>query len=365
MATVILTYPLGTYQTDALGGLVPFTATGYVDVPGHVVAIYDDGTGALLGSVNASIHPQLVGDYPGWYSWSIPILSWAGSNGAALPAATASASAGGLGFTAALVAPAATATTEAGASTWAVGTTFVGVPAATAVTAAAGVSLSAVGSLPAATATASAGGISLSAPGSQVFGNGDFELPLAGSLGFGNWLAFLGGGGGTEIAERTASAITGSYSGRLRASGFDDGLDYGDGYAELGQKVEKSELVSTPTLSFKCRNAGATGAGVGVGLTVKLYDAGNVDITNTTGGKNSVKLWGNLTGPAANTTIAFVPSGATVYDKTFGLNAFVETCLAAGKVVADISYIKLSFTAYADTSGAVGDLAVDNVALGA
>jgi hypothetical protein len=87
VATVILISPRdgGTYGTQADGSLVPFTATGFVDVPGQVVSIYEDATSALLGSGVASSSPQPSGTYAGWYAWSIPVLSWSSAAGVFLP----------------------------------------------------------------------------------------------------------------------------------------------------------------------------------------------------------------------------------------------------------------------------------------
>jgi hypothetical protein len=87
VATVILISPRdgGTYGTQADGSLVPFTATGFVDVPGQVVSIYEDATSALLGSGVASSSPQPSGAYAGWYAWTVPVLSWSSAAGVFLP----------------------------------------------------------------------------------------------------------------------------------------------------------------------------------------------------------------------------------------------------------------------------------------
>jgi hypothetical protein len=87
VATVILISPRdgGTYGTQADGSLVPFTATGFVDVPGQVVSIYEDATSALLGSGVASSSPQPSGTYAGWYAWTVPIASWSSAAGVFLP----------------------------------------------------------------------------------------------------------------------------------------------------------------------------------------------------------------------------------------------------------------------------------------
>ena len=44
----------GTYQTDAGGALVAFPARGYCDTASFPVSLYEDSTGALLGSAASS-----------------------------------------------------------------------------------------------------------------------------------------------------------------------------------------------------------------------------------------------------------------------------------------------------------------------
>lgn len=236
-------------------------------------------------------------------------------------------------------------------------------------------SVAALGSVLALSPTAALIGMTASAPGVVALtggggglGNGDFEAALAGSLGEGNWYPSTWAGPtgmATVVAERSAaSPITGTYRGRLAATGFEDYETYSDpGSASLTQRVPKSALASTPTLGFKCRNdGGMTSGAVGVGLDITLRDSGGADITDKTNGKNVVKLWGDGFYAATNTTIAFVPSGTTVYDKSFNLNTFAESILAAGKVAGDIANVDVGFYAYASSESA-STLSLDDVAL--
>lgn len=210
----------------------------------------------------------------------------------------------------------------------------------------------------------------LTAPGAPVsgIGNGGFESALASSLGTGNWwpnVTQYGSGQASLVAERSStSPITGTYRGRLSAAGFDDYDTISDsGTARLSQRIAKSNLAATPTLGFKARNdGGGTGTGAAVGFAVTLRDAGGVDITDTTNQKNFVKLWGGSFFSAVNTSIAFVPSGTTVYTLSFGLNAFAESILAAGKIAADIASVDLDFFTYATPTG-TATLSVDDAAL--
>jgi hypothetical protein len=74
-----------TYQTNADGSPVPFVSRWRVDAPSQPVAVYEDATGALLGSGTSSASPEASGPHAGWYLASVPITSWSSSAGALLP----------------------------------------------------------------------------------------------------------------------------------------------------------------------------------------------------------------------------------------------------------------------------------------
>jgi hypothetical protein len=166
LATVVYIGPR-TYGTTADGGLVPFPITGYVDVAGATVSVFEDTTGALIGQATASTTPEASGQYAGWYAFVVPVSAWtAGAVGIGVPAAGAASGAGTIAITAVLGLPSAAATSGAAAISWsAAAANSLGLPSASATLSAAPIGIAAAVPLPAASATSGAAAISFTEGG--------------------------------------------------------------------------------------------------------------------------------------------------------------------------------------------------------
>lgn len=292
----------GTYGTNADGSLVPFTALGYADASGATVTLYEDNTSALLGSTVASSTPDAVGDYAGWYPWSIFVSSWSASAGLAAPAVTASATAGGVSLTAALTVPAATATSSAGGII-ASSTTLQLFPAASATAAAGGVSVAGVGSIPAATATGAAGGISIAESGATPAYSADFtSTPLsnfdvipASAAWFVSSGTMVQQGSANGSALVKASLVSAFLNGAVEA------------------RVKFPSANANPWLMARCPNTDPWGTSAGDWIAVVLNGAG-VHLYDREGGVGLSLAAEHLETLSANTfyTLKMAFSGSTV-----------------------------------------------------
>jgi hypothetical protein len=200
--------------------------------------------------------------------------------------------------------------------------------------------------------------------GASIFSNPGFESALGGTysdaIPVGNWYSTLDASGGPAVAGRDSGAaykIDGVYGARVEADGFPG--DEFDGpvwsTALLSQRLNKSGIDASPTVSFKVKTvagAAVSGPGVGVGVIVRIFDAGDVEITNAVQDKNRIMLWGDVHEAAADLSHVIVPS-ATPVTVTFDLKAFATAALAAGKTWADVSHIHFRLF-----SASLGDVVV-------
>lgn len=189
--------------------------------------------------------------------------------------------------------------------------------------------------------------------GSNPFGNPGFESALAASVGYGNWAPVLDTDG-TAIAvgsRSTANPIAGAGSGYIEAQGYDDGTNAYVPTASLVQRLHKSDVDATPTVTFsvKTTSPSVTTAGQ-IRIDVTAYNSSGTVISDTTNQKNTVKLWGAGFGSAANTSIAFSPTLGTVYSKSFNLKTFVESILLGGHTAGEIDHLDVALTSYAGTT---------------
>jgi hypothetical protein len=269
-----------TYQTNGDGSLVARPVGGWADTPGQLVSIYDDTTGALLTTANASMTPVAAPDpMAGWYRWDATITAWTAAAGALLPPGVAASAAGSIGLRGALPLPAGTGASAGGTIAFTSTAPF-GVPAATAVTSGGGLSLAGVVGLPAgtstsaggaitqsmvttwylpaATATSSAGGITISAPTAASVSD-DFNR-ANGGLGA-NW---------TTITNLAAPQIATNQIG----VGTGRGARYSGATFAANQYAEAKSISGSPADKSTLSKTQANGPAVRVSASAETYYLG-------------------------------------------------------------------------------------------
>jgi hypothetical protein len=161
VANVVILSPLYTYATQAGSAEpVPFVCSGVTDVPGQIVVLSEDTTGAELGRTSASNTALPSGAYAGWYPWATTISTWSPTNSLGAPAAGLTASAGGVGCSAVVGLAAGSGAMATGPVSYFAG---LGMGAAALTAGAGGVGCAGLVGMAAGAGTAGAGGISISA----------------------------------------------------------------------------------------------------------------------------------------------------------------------------------------------------------
>lgn len=192
--------------------------------------------------------------------------------------------------------------------------------------------------------------------GSSALSNMDFESALAAenqtsapSNPSGNWTGWVTAvDGASALAQRSAThKIDGTYGGYLEAAGFtDDDTIFEVGTARLVQRIARSDLDSAGAiLSFKVKGRTSyLSTSPSVFLRVTVYTSGNADISKTTGGANTAKLWGASTGSEADQSWVFAPS-ATAATVTGNLKNWLSNAVAIGNHWSDIDHVDLEIVA--------------------
>lgn len=239
------------------------------------------------------------------------------------------------------------------------------------------------------------------------FANTGFESSLGTSQAIGNWYATTTttGGGASPTAERLSSGtMTGSYVGRVYASGsYDvvygcdgsgsteyDGSDYdacmGDGgqwiqkgttannsSAYLVQNMSGSQLNGSSSFSMDLRPVTNTISGSDKGracLTVIARDGSNNIINSTTSGINKLLIFGVMAASDSSADTSTISLGATptlnnTTTKSFDLKTWLSTKMSSGKSVSDIVTLEIWFTAASGstTGQTILELYVDQVTI--